>query len=105
MRRGRRLHRTDTGHRELLADLERFGFTVIDLSGVGDDCPDAAIGRQGVTCLLEIKTPYGLSGEYRVSEGQRALADAWRGTPIIFGHKAESVAKEFMKICRHIRYL
>lgn len=68
---------------------------------VGDDCPDAAIGRQGITALLEVKTPRGIIGSYRISPGQKEFAESWRGTPIIFGHKAESVTKEFVKIAKH----
>jgi len=86
---------------ELFADLRRFGFTVLDLSKVGEDCPDAAIGRNGITSLLEVKTPRGLIGSYRISEGQKEFAQSWRGSEIIYGHKAESVTREFIKLAKH----
>ena len=87
---------------ELFADLERFGFSVADISSVGDSIPDAIIGRQGITALLEVKTPRGLIGSYRISEGQKAFAEAWRGSEIIYGHKAEEVTREFVKLCKRL---
>jgi Holliday junction resolvase len=86
--------------RELFADLERFGFSVCDTSALGDDFPDAVIGRQGITTLLEVKTPRGLVGTYRISEGQKLFAREWRGSPIITGHKAERVATEFIQLAK-----
>jgi Holliday junction resolvase len=101
----RRAHKTDTHQAELIADLRRFGFSIANYSGAGEDLPDLAIGRQGLTALLEVKTPRGLNGDYKISEGQRGFIETWRGNPIIVGHKAESVTKEFMKLLRHARYL
>lgn len=98
----RRAHRVDAVQLELFADLRRFGFSVLDLSIVGDDCPDAAIGRQGVTVLLEVKTPRGINNEYKITEGQKLFAQTWRGTPVIFGHKAEQITKQFQRIARSL---
>jgi Holliday junction resolvase len=97
----RRAHKVDSHQAELIADLKRFGFSVANYSGAGEDLPDLAIGRQGITALLEIKTPHGLIESYRITPGQREFADNWRGSPVIFGHRAESVTKEFIKLARH----
>jgi hypothetical protein len=98
----RRAHRTDDVQQELFADLRRFGFSVADISIVGDDIPDAIIGRQGVTALLEVKTPRGLDNSYRISEGQKRFAQEWRGSEIIYGHKAEEVTRRFIQLCKRL---
>ena len=98
----RRAHKVDAHQAELIADLRRYGFTVANYSGAGEDLPDLAIGRQGITALLEVKTPRGLIGSYRISEGQKAFAEAWRGSEIIYGHKAEEVTREFVKLCKRL---
>lgn len=96
----KRAHRVDNSQAELFADLRRFGFSVADTSMVGDDFPDAVIGRQGITTLLEVKTPRGLIGSYRISPGQKVFARDWRGSPILVGHEAERVAKEFIQLAK-----
>lgn len=98
----KRAHRVDNVQAELFADLRRFGFTVADISGVGDDIPDAVIGRQGITTFLEVKTPRGLNDAYRISVGQQLFAQNWRGSPIIYGHKAEGVTRDFVKLLKHL---
>lgn len=98
----RSAHKVDLHQAELIADLRRYGFSVACYSGSGEDLPDLAIGRQGITALLEVKTPHGLLGTYRISEGQKKFAQAWRGSEIIYGHKAEDVTREFVKLCKRL---
>jgi Holliday junction resolvase len=98
----RSAHKVDAHQAELIADLRRFGFTVANYSGAGEDLPDLAIGRQGVTALLEVKTPRGLNDAYRISVGQQLFAQNWRGSPIIYGHKAEGVTRDFVKLLKHL---
>jgi Holliday junction resolvase len=100
---GRRAHRVDNAAKELIADLRRFGFSVADISGSGEDIPDCVIGREGITALLEIKTPRGLNDAYRISEGQKLFAENWRGSEILYGHKAEQVTKDFIRLRKKYR--
>lgn len=53
-------HGTDANHREIVAALRRFGWSVLDLSGVGiPGCPDLLVGARSVNILLEIKSEGG----------------------------------------------
>ena len=80
----------DANHAEIQAALERIGCTVLDLSAVGGGCPDIAVGRGGVTFLLEIKAPRALNRDgslsardKRSTDGQAAWAASWRGGPVV----------------------
>jgi hypothetical protein len=67
-------HRTDNSHASIVQGLRSAGLLVIDLSGVGGGCPDAAVAFNNQWHMLEIKsldTDYGRRG---LSERQRHLA-------------------------------
>lgn len=66
--------RRDANHAELTDLAERLGATVLDLSQLGDDAPDALIGFQGVDRMVEFKMP----GEY-LKPGQARFRRQWRG--------------------------
>lgn len=90
------------GHREMMADLRRMAFSVHDLSMVGDGFPDLIIGRQGLDMLVEVKTPYGLIGAYRMEQTQRDFNAAWRGSEPFTHHQAEAVVAEFNRRARKL---
>jgi Holliday junction resolvase len=46
----------DRFHAQISKELREAGFCVVDLSRVGSGCPDLAISRGGVWCLVELKT-------------------------------------------------
>jgi hypothetical protein len=50
------------------------GASVVVLSQVGRGCPDLLVAKNGVTFLLEVKTPKG-----RLSETQKEFFDTWNG--------------------------
>jgi hypothetical protein len=81
----RRVHR-DANHAPIVRALEGIGCTVLDLSSVGGGCPDVAVGRGGVTYLLEIKRPLGPRGgshEHQTLKPHQAEWHArWRGGPV-----------------------
>jgi hypothetical protein len=67
----------DSNHAEIVAALRRVGCLVLDLSRVGEGCPDALVARQDGAgrklWLMEIKTSRG-----QLTKPQRAfLALGW----------------------------
>jgi hypothetical protein len=71
----RRAAKKDGNHNEIADHLRSLGWSVLDLSRVGDDCPDAAVGRPGFMALVEIKMP----GE-KLTPGQEAFRrERWDG--------------------------
>lgn len=49
----------DANHNVIVSELEALGFEVLDLSGVGDGCPDALVARNGKQLLVEFKVARG----------------------------------------------
>lgn len=77
--------RVDTTHAPIRDALERIGATVLDLSRLGHDAPDLAIGYGGRTLLVEAKSDrkvHRKRGDGR-SPGQVLFAELWRGDRII----------------------
>jgi hypothetical protein len=88
----------------VVGDLLRMGWSVLDVSQVGDDAPDLVIGRMGITQLVEVKSPLGLlNAHQRLSAGQIQWHRDWRGSRVIVGYRAEDIAREFMKDARRIK--
>jgi Holliday junction resolvase len=51
--------RVDLDQRAVIARLEERGFSVLNLSAVGQGCPDLLVGKNGQNFLLEIKSEKG----------------------------------------------
>lgn len=80
----------DKAERPIIQALRSAGASVYAVSG--KDIPDLLVGFRGVTILLEVKSRI-LSEEKgrkarvretRISPGQQAFSDAWRGGPACF---------------------
>lgn len=52
----RKRGRTDNNQAEIVAALRQCGAQVLNLSSVGQGCPDVLVGRAGRNMLLEIKS-------------------------------------------------
>lgn len=93
----RRAARKDLTHTPMVRELLQMGFSVADTSHVGDDFPDIAIGKHGVTGLVEAKAkrPGRMTMDKLVSDGQRDFAAMWRGMPVIFAFSADDVRAAF----------
>lgn len=76
----RRAARRDTNHAQIARALEDVGYSVLDLSRVGEGCPDILVGGidrktgQPMSWLMEIKTATG-----KLRPGQEAFRAGWRG--------------------------
>jgi len=53
-----RLGRPDRNQPEIVDALVRAGAQVIDLTGVGDGCPDLLVGYRRENFLVEVKNPH-----------------------------------------------
>ncbi len=65
----RRAARTDEPHRAIVQALRQVGCDVIDLSGVGRNCPDLLAAHRGILYLFEVKSEHG-----KLSRGQADFA-------------------------------
>lgn len=66
--------RKDANHNELAGVFESLGCSVLDLSMVGDDCPDILVGIAAVNVLVEIKSATG-----KLEPGQERFKRDWNG--------------------------
>ena len=53
----RRAAKVDANQREIVAALRQVGCEILDLSAVGQGCPDILCARHGINFLLECKRP------------------------------------------------
>lgn len=70
----RRAARVDSNHAAIVQALRKCGAAVIDLSRVGDGCPDLLVGMLGRNVLLEVKAEKG-----HLRPNQHALIATWPG--------------------------
>jgi Holliday junction resolvase len=92
----RKRARKDTTHAPMVADFRKMGMSVLDLSQLGDDCPDLLVGWGGDECLVEVKSSkkvHKKKGDGR-SPGQIEFAHDWAGRPVICAETAEQVCKK-----------
>lgn len=54
-----RFHKRDANHNAIAQALRQVGCRVIDLSHVGDGCPDLLVGFRGQIVMLELKAERG----------------------------------------------
>ena len=75
----RRAAKVDDNQAEIVAALRRAGCSVCILSGVGNGCPDLAVGLRGVTYLLEVKDGSKCPSKRRLTAGEQQWHEKWRG--------------------------
>lgn len=69
--------RTDANQKEIVDALRRVGCAVLDLSAVGQGCPDLLVSdRGGILHLMEIKV-----GKAKLNKRQVRFVEEWRGRP------------------------
>lgn len=67
-------HKKDANQNELVAVFLDLHCSVLDLSMVGNDCPDILVSTSAATALVEIK-----SGSGKLTPGQERFKRDWRG--------------------------
>lgn len=91
--------RVDNTHGPIRDALRKVGATVLDMSRLGDDAPDLAVGWRGRTVFVECKTPTRKDGgvkESKVSDGQREFAKTWRGDAVIFATSPKQAVEQLV---------
>ncbi|MDR5728308.1 MAG: hypothetical protein RB191_12845 [Terriglobia bacterium] len=97
----------DKTHRGIARELTAHGFSVLDLSRVGEGCPDMLISKYNVAALLEAKTPE-LSKRTgtplqaavgKLEQSQKDFASLWKG-PIIVAYSASEAIHEFRMLLK-----
>jgi len=75
--------------------LLKLGFSVKDLSHIGDDCLDILVGYGKITAWVEIKNP--ASKYYGLSDGQEFTIRTWQGLAFVAWY-TEDIIDEFCKV-------
>lgn len=70
--------KADRNQPTIVAAFRAAGFTVQHLHTVGRGCPDLAVGRGGVTTLVEIK-----DGNKDLTEAEKQFFSSWRGSATV----------------------
>jgi Holliday junction resolvase len=70
--------RVDENQKQIVHAFIALGASVLNLSRVGEGCPDILIGYKGVTCLVEIKS----NEKAKFTEAQIKFMQSWRGGPV-----------------------
>ena len=81
--------RRDLTHAPIRQGLRDRGWSVLDNGDAGNGIPDLIAGKDGVTDLIECKSP----GKHE-SENQRIERMLWRGGIWIVAREVEDVLKE-----------
>lgn len=75
----RRAHRVDENQADILRAFGRLGCSVLDMSGLGNGAPDAAIGFGGLVAFVEIKNPLQPPSKQKLTDRERKFKERWTG--------------------------
>ena len=75
----RRKARVDSNHQEVVAAFRKFGCSVLDLSRLGDGCPDLCVGYGGISRLVEIKDGSKPPSARKLTEDQKTFISVDKG--------------------------
>jgi len=78
--------RTDENHDEIVLALQQIGCSVLDLTRVGDGCPDILVGWRQVCVLMEIKK---LGG--KLNPDQTLFSQTWRGCMFVVSTPEQAI--------------
>lgn len=68
----------DENHGQIVTEFRRLGASVIDLSRVGEGCPDLCVGISKRTALVEVKR----DTKAKFTEQQLDFMTYWNGEPV-----------------------
>jgi len=68
----------DKNQKQIVRELRDAGYSVICLHTVGNGCPDLAVGKNGITYLVEVKSDAG-----KLTEKQKAFFCGWQGNAFV----------------------
>lgn len=89
----RRAARKDDNQREIERALIAVGCSVLDLSPVGQGCPDMLVGYRGRNMLMEVKRQKAKGQrEGKLTETQERFFAKWRGPVFVVKNVDEALA-------------
>ncbi len=71
--------RVDANHRQIVEIFRAMGCSVLDLSRVGQGCPDILVARGGQSRLIEIKDGAKPPSARRLTPQEREFHCSWKG--------------------------
>jgi Holliday junction resolvase len=71
--------RLDRTHTEIVSVFKQLGCSVLNLSRVGQGCPDLLVARNGVAALCEVKDGKARNRDKQLRKGQVDFVDQWKG--------------------------
>lgn len=71
--------RTDLNHAEIVKTLRQLGCSVFDTSRVAGGFPDLVVGRNQITCLVEIKS----DAKAKFTSSQEMFMMNWKGSAVL----------------------
>jgi hypothetical protein len=74
-----RARKVDANHARIVAAFARLGCSVLDLSRVGQGCPDLLISKHGRNVLVEIKDGDKSPSRRRLTPDQCGFHSTWKG--------------------------
>lgn len=77
--------RTDVNHKTIINAFKKLGFSVKDLSAVGEGFPDLLIALRGNNYLIEVKSEKG-----KLNDRQKKFIDTWN-SPVYVIHSTDEV--------------
>lgn len=75
----RRAAKVDANHAAIVAAFRQLGYSVLDLSRVGQGCPDLLVARAGKTMLIEVKDGAKKPSARKLTPAQMEFIQHWRG--------------------------
>lgn len=75
----RRAARVDRNHADIVKALRQAGCNVLDLSRVGNGCPDLLVGRMGEMCFMEVKDGEAKPSKQLLTSAEKVFHRSWYG--------------------------
>ena len=71
--------RTDSNQTEIIKTLRQLGCSVFDSSRIAGGFPDLVVGRNQITCLVEIKS----DAKAKFTSSQEMFMMNWKGSAVV----------------------
>jgi len=89
---GRYARRVDENQSAVAANLRARGYSVAFTHAIGKGFPDFAVGRYGITCLVELKDPLKPPSQRKLTDAEAEWHDTWKGCAMVAETADEIVA-------------
>ena len=87
-----RARKVDANHAEIVKTFRQLGCTVLDLSRVGQGCPDVLVGYRGVNLLVEIKDGKKPPSKRLLTPDENEFFCKWKGQVQVVTSQDDAIA-------------